>query len=164
MLPDVVSGGKGSIGIVYMAVPGGSLRAIQYRKGTLMYRGELVHTEVQGPVTYRTYIQQDDTEVKGNALASGDDDLDASVEAEIIARLDSGDTWAWALVFVEASVEGCETTGGDYLGACCYKNTADFINPGGYYNDMKSEALRYLKEQLYVAGVALGKLEGVEAR
>ena len=38
--------------------------------------------------------------VRGNAMASGDDQLDQEVEDRILARLDAGDVWAWAAVTV----------------------------------------------------------------
>jgi hypothetical protein len=72
--------------------------------------------------------------VKGNALASEDDALDKEVEDEILARLESGDIWAWftAKVTVRDSY-GAEAS--DYLGCCCYKDARDF-KLGGYYLDM----------------------------
>ena len=72
--------------------------------------------------------------VRGNALASGDDALDKEAEDYILARLKSGDIWAWftAKVTVRDSY-GREAS--DYLGACCYKDARDFKR-GGYYLDM----------------------------
>src|SRR5664279_5141177 len=103
--------------------------------------GELVHTEdVQG-VTYNLYIMQDDLEVRGNASAWDDEAENEAYANEIITRLDAGDTWAWAAVTVQAEFMGISAC--DHLGACCYKDTADFVSAetGGYYADMKSEAL-----------------------
>ena len=72
--------------------------------------------------------------VRGNAQASGDDALDREVEDEILARLESGDIWAWftAKVTVRDSY-GREAS--DYLGCCCYEDARDFKR-GGYYLDM----------------------------
>ena len=103
---------------------------------------ELVHTEVLDGITYKLFISQDDIPVRGNAMASGDEAEDKAVEDEILSRLDDGDTWAWASVNVQASVtiDGEEFTGDDYLGGCCYHDTADFITGNGYYDDMKNES------------------------
>jgi hypothetical protein len=72
--------------------------------------------------------------VKGNALASEDDALDKEAEDEILARLESGDIWAWftAKVTVRDSY-GREAS--DFLGCCSYKDERDF-KQGGYYLDM----------------------------
>lgn len=77
--------------------------------------------------------------VRGNALASGNDALDKEAEDYILARLESGDIWAWftAKVTVRDSY-GREAS--DYLGACCYKDEKDF-KQGGYYLDMIRECL-----------------------
>ncbi len=78
-------------------------------------------------------IEQDDTRVRGNAMASGDDAFDKKVEDEIIERLDAGDTWAWAQVTVR--IEFCGHCAEDYLGGCSYADELDFKR-GGYYIDM----------------------------
>lgn len=111
---------------------------------------ELVHTEVENGITYKLSIEQDDTRVRGNALASGNNAEDKAYEDEIIARLDNGDTWAWANANVEASIElaGATFRGDDWLGANSYKDTAEFITPGGYYDDMKKVAYDALIETL----------------
>ena len=88
----------------------------------------------------------DDIPVRGNALASGDDAEDRAAEDEIIARLEAGDVWAWARVRVTVThpdMPGLD--GWDSLGACSYRDEADFI-AGGYYDDMVREALRNLIE------------------
>jgi hypothetical protein len=72
--------------------------------------------------------------VRGNAMASGDDEFDRQIEDEIVSRLESGDIWAWftAKVTVRDSY-GREAS--DYLGCCCYEDARDFKR-GGYYLDM----------------------------
>lgn len=96
-------------------------------------------------VTYRLYLEQDDTPVRGNALASGDDTADRECEDEILARLANGDIWAWAVVRCEASFD--DFTGEDYLGGCSYKDTQDFIQRG-YWDDMKAQAYQTLLANL----------------
>lgn len=107
----------------------------------------IVNTQVdrRNGVTYQIDIEQDDLQVKGNAMASGDSSVDRRVEQEILKRLDDGDTWAWASVTVRASLG--EFYGEDYLGGCSYRNTKDFIR-GSYYADMKREALAQLKSRM----------------
>ena len=77
--------------------------------------------------------------VRGNAQASGDDALDKEAEDEILARLESGDIWAWFTAKVSVRDKyGREAS--DYLGACCYEDARDFKR-GGYYLDMIRECL-----------------------
>lgn len=89
------------------------------------------------------HAEQDDCQIRGNALAIGDDEQDKAAEDEIIARLDNGDVWAWASVRVTVSHPAWpEIEGVDHLGACSYRDEADFTTPDGYYPDMVSQALR----------------------
>lgn len=94
-------------------------------------------------ITYTLTVEQSDLDVRGNALASGDDAEDRACEDEILARLDRGDVWAWADVRVKATVEGCDVEGFDALGGCSYANEADF-RAGGYYEDMCAMAREHL--------------------
>lgn len=110
-------------------------------------------------VVYTLDVEMDDLEVRGNALASGDDAEDRRVEDRIIRRLNDGDVWAWASVKVMASWNGIE--GVAYLDACSYQDEADFKQPGGYYEDMKAQALDDLKNEIRmlqakVCGVMVG--------
>jgi hypothetical protein len=75
-------------------------------------------------------------------MASGDDAYDKSVEDAIIA---DGNVWAWASISVAARIGGTECR--DYLGCCSYKDEAGFKD-GGYYLDMKGEALSGLRDML----------------
>lgn len=99
-------------------------------------------------VVYAIEAEQDDIPIRGNALASGDDELDKQVEDELIERVNNGDVWAWASVKVTASIPGIDLEGVDYLGGCSYKDEEDFKQPGGYYDGMKNEALADLERQL----------------
>lgn len=107
-------------------------------------------------ITFRLIAEQDQTSVRGNALASGDDDEDKRVEDEIIARLDDGDVWAWADVEVRAEWNGFE--GSDYLGGCSYVDEADFCQPGGYFDDMKERAYEELCAAIGKAAKAIEPL------
>lgn len=97
-------------------------------------------------ITFKLRVEQDDTPVRSNAMASGDDAADKAYENRILRRLDAGDVWAWAWVEVTAECEGF--TGSDGLGGCTYKDEADFRRPGGYYDDMKRVALDNLRAAL----------------
>ena len=82
----------------------------------------------------RLIATQDDTPVRGNAMASGDDEEDRRYEDMILERLNNGDVWAWAQVEVQATLPDGRT-GSAYLGGCCYEDEKDF-KQGGYYEGM----------------------------
>ena len=84
--------------------------------------------------------------VRGNAIVSGDADLDRKVENEIIRRINNGDVWAWASVEVKVTWETFEAS--DYLGCCTYDNENDFVKNSGYYDDMVEIALDDLNQQI----------------
>lgn len=89
---------------------------------------------------------QDDTPVRGNVMASGDDAADEAAENEVLARLNDGDIWAWASVTVEARFG--DFVGKAHLGCCTYLHMEDFKTPGGYYDDMVTEAREDLAGEL----------------
>lgn len=105
----------------------------------------------------------------GNALASGDDEQDKAAEDEIIRRLNDGDVWAWAAVLVTATLtlpNGKTIAGHASLGGCSYADEKDFCQPGGYFDDMKAEALDDLQQTLEVMvehGAQLGELYAEES-
>lgn len=88
-------------------------------------------------IKWRVEVQDEHEPVRGNALASGDDDTDRQCEDEIIARLERGDIWAWCCARVVGEWEDIEADG--YLGCCSYVDEVDFRAPGGYFDDMQSE-------------------------
>ena len=100
-------------------------------------------------LVYTVFADMDDLPVRGNAVDSGDAELDTKVENEILTLLDKGNIWAWASVEVKCSVDidGVTFAGRDCLGACSYKDENDFKN-GGYYDQMKEGARRDLLENL----------------
>lgn len=97
-------------------------------------------------VTYTLECSPEDIEVRGNAMASGDDEADKEAEDAIIADLEAGNEWAWCCAKVTAEWNGFE--GEDYLGGCSYRDEADFKAEGGYYEDMKERALDDLYAQV----------------
>ena len=97
-------------------------------------------------VEYSIECLPEETSVKGNALASGDDAQDKEAEDWILAELDRGNEWAWCTVKVTATLGAFR--GVDYLGCCSYHSEADFCQPGQYFEDMKGEALDDLKRNI----------------
>jgi hypothetical protein len=95
-------------------------------------------------VTFELTIEEDDTLVRGNAMASGDDEADRECEDAIITRLRGGDLWAWCCVKVTATWR--RWSAADYLGGCSYDGETDFRVSSGHYEDMCHEALARLNE------------------
>lgn len=91
-------------------------------------------------LTITLLAEQDDLEVRGNAMASGDDRLDRQTEDEILERLEWGDVWAWAHVVVEAACDRCGKTGCDSLGAVSAASERDFVLTSVYYSEMVANA------------------------
>jgi hypothetical protein len=97
-------------------------------------------------VEFSLDVEQDDVPVRGNALCSGDDELDKQAEDEILTRLRWGDPWAWAQVTVTAMWNGF--FGHAHLGGCSYRDAKEFCQPGGYYDDLCKEALDDLNDSI----------------
>ena len=100
----------------------------------------------------------EDTSVRGNAMASGDDVADRECEDSILRDLENGNEWAWCIVKVTVAWKGWRGT--DYLGACSYASEADFRQPGGYFESMCQTALAELNKSLANAKAELDSLEG----
>ncbi len=89
---------------------------------------------------------EDETSPRGH-FASDEPELDKRMEDEIVRRYESGDVWAWCTVFVTASWKGVGETVS--LGCCSYDSEADFVGTeGGYYGDMRKEALGSLNKRI----------------
>lgn len=71
----------------------------------------------------------EDLPFRGNAMASGQDDVDREAEEWIASQLADGNEWAWCLTCVVATWEGY--TGKAYLGGCSYLSEADFMRCEG---------------------------------
>lgn len=103
-------------------------------------------------VEIQLIVHEEDTPVRGNALASGDDAEDKRVEDEIIERLQDGDIWAWCCVEVRAvwRPEGVNfhVEGSDFLGACSYRDEQDFREDSLYFEDMVEQAVEDVNRQL----------------
>jgi hypothetical protein len=99
-------------------------------------------------VTYTLRIEPEYIPLEGNVLASGNDAEDKAAENDVRTQLRAGNEWAWCCVTVEAHYPDFPFVGRDTLGACSYASEADFTQPGGYFDDMKAEALRDLTAQV----------------
>ena len=90
-------------------------------------------------VEFDIELLPEDASIEGNACAH-----DGCEECHAWSRdqLDRGNEWAWCTVRVVAKWEGYE--GDDYLSCCSYESEKAFKTPGGYFDDMKAEALKDL--------------------
>jgi hypothetical protein len=74
----------------------------------------------------------------------GEPEAHAAQMLDIQRRLERGDYWAFGSAFVVAKYTdpntGEEYYGDDVLGGCNYASRKDFMQPGDYFDDMKSEA------------------------
>lgn len=109
-------------------------------------------------VRFLIEAEQDDTPVRGNAMASGDDAVDREVEDDILAKLAST-VWAWCVVRVVCRYDfgGSTFEGDDYLGACSYEDEAAFVKPGDYWDDMKAAAYEAMRAAM-VDAIANGEV------
>jgi hypothetical protein len=96
-------------------------------------------------VTFHVTFEQDELSVRGNALASGDDDADREEEERILTELRHGNMLAWCCVTVSAQWR--HHTGYATLGACSFDSESDF-EESGYADDMRIEALADLNADL----------------
>lgn len=103
-------------------------------------------------VDYTIECLPEDTPVRGNSVASGDDEYDRKVERKIERDLDRGNEWAWCCVRVTARLSRFK--GEDYLGGCSYSSQDEFCRDG-YFQDMKAEALADLIRNIKEAGGVL---------
>lgn len=121
-------------------------------------------------VQFNLQIHDEDLPLKGNVMASGDDELDERVVKETQAELDKGNRWAWCCVVVTAKWKSW--TGTAVCGCISYfdhtneegvvlDGEAQF-NDDGEYDCMKKEALEALNEEVQAAFVELQKLQGLE--
>lgn len=125
----------------------------------LTLAGTVFHNVNADDVTFSIECEEEDIPVKGNALASGDDDVDHAYENEILRRLDRGDLWAWCCVKVTARWGDFEAS--DYLGCCSFEDEKDF-KAYGYYETMCHEALTSLRAEIERAAEGIAPLFGAE--
>lgn len=103
---------------------------------------------LENKIEYKVICLPEDLEIRGNVLASGDKQADLDAENEVIEQLNNGNEWAWCRVQVVAYIPGIELEGVDFLGGCSYRSREEFMQPGGYYDDMKEIAKEDLLKQI----------------
>jgi hypothetical protein len=105
----------------------------------------------EAEVTFTVELEEEDIDVRGNFMASGDDEADRADEDAIIERLNRGDMSAWCCLKVTASWNGF--TAVSYLGACSFTEgihqpveaqAIEMANDHG----MKQEALERLNQAI----------------
>lgn len=108
-----------------------------------------------GQVEFTFEALNEDTGVRGNALASGNDAEDKRAEDEILERLNRGDLAAWFTAKVTASFGGIESS--DHLGCCSYTSFRDFENCETMA-DMEDQALYQLASEIVDLQLSLAEI------
>lgn len=105
---------------------------------------------------------QEDLPIEGNACACGEPDCyDAHIRPVMDDLEVNGNPWAWCCVVVEAALEGFK--GYATLGGCSYASEEAF-RQGGYFEDMRDEALNNLREQIEAREAAIAKIRSWATR
>lgn len=92
--------------------------------------------------------------IRGNAMASGDDKYDRSVEGAIARSLAQGNDWAWCTVTVVAKHTPSGLRGYAHLGCCSYPSQEEFER-SGILENMQREACEDLVRVVAVMRVAI---------
>jgi hypothetical protein len=95
-------------------------------------------------VDFSIIVHPEDTPIRGNVQCISPA-ADRRAERRVMDALE-WNQWAWCTVEVRA--EYGDFSASDFLGCCSYDSERDFRQPGGYYEDMKHEALDRLNEEL----------------
>lgn len=111
-------------------------------------------------IDFSLIVEQDFIGVRGNAIASGDEQFDKQYEDGILDRLDSGDEWAWAMVEIRGTWNGISAS--DYLGGCTYDDEQDFIENSGYYDDMREAVRAEIQKQVEAIAANIAEWEGMQ--
>jgi hypothetical protein len=106
-----------------------------------MQRDTMISEETIEGFTVRFYATYEDLDPRGEFMNE-----DGSDDEETIAKIHSGEYY-WFRAEAVASKEGVEL-GSDHLGACCYDSYAQFLESGGYSDDMRAAAIEQAKETL----------------
>lgn len=108
-------------------------------------------------VTFELKVEQEDTPLRGNVLASGDDEADAGAENDVRKALDAGNIWVWCTTTVIARWNGFE--GRDNLGCCSYGSEEEF-RQDDCYESLKQSALDNLNRVISNTADRLRTLNG----
>lgn len=103
-------------------------------------------SHLDNDVEYEISVYPEDPHsVRGNVLASGDEEADREAEQAVLRALGNGNQWAWCTVKVEARLPGLAALKGTaYQWYCSYGSESAFKRCTDYA-DMKDEA----REDLY---------------
>ena len=104
--------------------------------------------------TYRLSVEPEMDGPEGY-FDSGIPEYDAADVADIRERMEWSE-WAWCVVRVECFRDDVpEVTAVDYLGACSYDDTQDFIANSGYFDDMCATTRAEVDKRLTELGAIL---------
>lgn len=98
---------------------------------------DICSDEVLSGITFSIDVKPEDTPVRGNVLASGNEALNKAAEDEVLEELANDNIWAWCIVTVKAELDGHEAS--DVMGGCSYTSEEDF-RKCDCFNDMKMSA------------------------
>lgn len=123
------------------------------REFNMRWHGHFVDVDADDPeIEIELTAEEEHIPIDGNALASGDDAEDAAENERIRDELERGNEWAWCAAHVRVTYKG-ETSADAYLGACSYKNAAEFRRDGAF-DEMVHECLAEINAKLKAVGPA----------
>lgn len=96
-------------------------------------------------VTFDVVAEKEDISPAASMRGAGKEEIDNFVAAVKEVRKKSR-TWGWCCVRVTAKYKSL--TGDAYLGGCSYESKDDFINNSGYLQQLCTEALHNLNEEI----------------
>lgn len=116
-------------------------------------------------VEFTVELEQEYTVVRGNVMASGDDEEDKAAEDEVLERLNRDDLSAWCCIVVKAEWNGYVGTGScgcvslkeTQTGPECQKLVESFAE----YNGMYDQALEDLNQTIANFIAAAKKIESL---
>lgn len=109
--------------------------------------------DMKPEIKYAVRLEPEDTPVRGNAMASGDPNVDRDTEAWTLSELDRGNLGAWCVAIVTATLEidGRTFKGEAALGCCSYASEEECIRDmlSDEYG-LKSDARDHLETKLHL--------------
>ena len=107
-----------------------------------------LHMPKMNEVNFELYAEWEQDDPKGHFCNEEDVEF-------VREQIRHGNVWGWCSVEVKAKFtteDGEEVEASDYLGGCSYRSRRDFMEPGGYYDDMKNVSYAELCEKLKALG------------
>ncbi len=109
--------------------------------------------QIKNELEFEVIAHPEETIVRGNAMASGDDAFDAQFEAHILADM-QWNQWAWCTIEVRGLWNSIEVS--EFLGCCCYGCKKDFL-ADGYFTDMFNRVVEQIAETVERVVVAVDR-------